>query len=318
MHAAVLRSLGAVPSFEEFAEPVPADGEVLVHVRGAALKPVDRAIAAGTHYMSPRALPAVVGIDGVGHLDDGTRVLFVRPRPPFGAMAERAVVNQAQCWPVPAGVDDVHAAALFNPGISAWMSLSWRARLAPGETVLVLGATGTTGKLAVQLAKRLGARRVVAAGRNRQVLEQLPGLGADALIHLDTPRDELIEALIRGAGGAGYDVILDYLWGAPTEALLAALPRLEPAGEVRLVQVGESAGATISLPGSVLRSAALTIVGNPGRSAPREVTAEAVQKLMAYAGRGELRVEAEEVRLRDVAAAWRQQDPGGRRVVLVP
>lgn len=138
-------------------------------------------------------------------------------------MAERTVVPRAFCFPVPSGLDDDRAAALPNPGVSAWLSLTQRAKLAPGETVLILGATGVIGQLAVQMAKLLGARRVIGAGRNERVLSMLSELGADATIQLDQPQDSLKDAFSRAAGDQGYDVIIDYLWGRPTEALLAAI-----------------------------------------------------------------------------------------------
>jgi NADPH:quinone reductase-like Zn-dependent oxidoreductase len=157
MDAAVLRTFGKAPRYEQFPEPTPGEGEAIVDVRAAALKPVDKQLASGSHYASPRELPAVCGADGFGNLVDGTRVFFGGPRRPYGAMAQRTVVPRAFCFPIPEGVDDGTAAALPNPGISAWLSLTRRAKLAPGETVLILGATGVAGKLAVQIAKLLGA-----------------------------------------------------------------------------------------------------------------------------------------------------------------
>jgi len=187
MNAAVLHTLGKPPRFELFPDPTPGDGEVIVAVRAASLKSVDKQMAAGSHYASPRELPVVCGADGVGQLEDGARVFFGGPRRPYGAMAQRAVVRRVQCFPVPDEVDNETAAAIPNPGVSAWLSLKHRAKLAPGETVLILGATGVTGKVAVQIAKILGAGRVVAAGRNPQLLSTLAELGADATIQLDQP-----------------------------------------------------------------------------------------------------------------------------------
>ena len=162
MFAAVLHALGKPPLFEEFPDATPGEGEVLIHVCAAALKPVDKQLADGKHYASPREFPVVCGADGVGRLEDGTRMFFGGPRRPYGAMAERTVVRRAQCFLVPDDVDDETAAAIPNPGVSAWLSLTHRAKLASSETVLILGATGVTGKLAVQIAKILGAGRVVA------------------------------------------------------------------------------------------------------------------------------------------------------------
>ena len=191
MKPAVLRELGKPPRFEEFAEPTAGKDEAVVRVRAASLKAIDRQLASGSHYASPRELPVVCGTDGVGELEDGSRVFFGGPRRPYGAMAERTVAPRAFCFAVPAEIDDDTAAALPNPGVSAWLSLTHCARLAAGETVLILGATGVTGQLAVQIAKLLGAKRVIGAGRNERALGKLRELGADATIQLNQPGTRL-------------------------------------------------------------------------------------------------------------------------------
>jgi NADPH:quinone reductase-like Zn-dependent oxidoreductase len=320
MKAAVLHQLGEVPRCEDFAEPTAGQDEAVVRVRSASLKAIDKQLARGSHYASPRELPVVCGTDGVGDLEDGTRVFFGGPRRPYGAMAERTVVPRAFCFPVPSGLDDDRAAALPNPGVSAWLSLTQRAQLAPGETVLILGATGVIGQLAVQMAKLLGARRVIGAGRNERMLGTLSQLGADATIQLDQDQGSLKDAFARAAGDQGFDVIIDYLWGRPTEALLAAITKSEFAAvtkETRLVQAGESAGPTISLPAAVLRSTALTILGTAGIPS-REVLVGAMQEVMARAARGELRIETERAPLADIASAWQRQGQSGRRIVVIP
>ena len=321
MHAAVLHTMGTVPRYEEFPEPVigDKDREAIVHVHAASLKPVDKQLAGGSHYASRRELPCVCGSDGVGHLDDGRRVFFGGPRPPHGAMAQRTVVPRAFLFSVPENVNDETAAALPNPGVSAWLSLSYRAKLVRGENVLILGATGVTGKLAVKIAKLLGAARVVAAGRNQQVLETLHDLGADATISLALPATELRGAFLREAGQSGFQVVIDYVWGGPAEAFLAAITRTEFAvvqSETRFVQVGESAGPTITLPAAVLRSTALTILGTAGIPA-RDVLVEAFQQVMAYAATGELHIDTETAPLSDIANAWQRVQPG-RRLVMMP
>src|SRR5271170_541247 len=212
MNAAVLRSLGQPPRCESFPDPVPGEGEVLVEVRAAALKPIDRQMASGAHYASFRNLPVIPGTDGVGLLPDGTRVFFPLARAPYGAMAQRTVIAQPRYFPIPDAIDNDTAASVMNPGLSAWGALAWRAQLAAGETVLILGATGVTGKLAIQTAKLLGAKRVIAAGRNPRILPSLHDLGADAVISLDQPREKLTEAFVREAGESGFDVVLDYVW----------------------------------------------------------------------------------------------------------
>ena len=319
MKAAVLRELAKPPRFEEFAEPTAGKDEAMVRVRAASLKAIDRQLASGSHYASPRELPVICGTDGVGELEDGTRVFFGGPRRPYGAMAERTVAPRTFCFPVPAEIDDDTAAALPNPGVSAWLSLKYRAKLAAGETALILGATGVTGQLAVQIAKLLGAKRVIGAGRNERALGKLRELGVGATIQLNQPGNSLKDAFAREAGEAGFDVIIDYVWGCPTETLLAAITRSEFAvvtKETRLVQVGESAGPTIALPAAVLRSTALTILGTAGIP-PREVLADAMQQVMTRAARGELRIETKRIALADIESAWVRPE-SGRRIVVIP
>jgi NADPH:quinone reductase-like Zn-dependent oxidoreductase len=319
MDAGVLHELGKPPRCERFEEPIAGDGETIVQVHAAALKPVDRQMASGAHYASPRTLPVVCGTDGVGHLGDGRRVFFGGTRPPFGAMAQRTVVRQAFCFPVPVGLDDDTAAAVANPGVSAWLSLTYRAKLIPREQVLILGATGVTGRLAVKLAKLLGASRVVAAGRNPEILSKLRRMGADASIALDASTESLAEAFACEAGEAGFQVVIDYLWGRPAEAFFTAITRKEFAAitrETRYVQVGESAGATISLPAAVLRSTAIAICGTAGIP-PRQVLVEALDKVLGYAASGELQIETVRVPLAEIESAWLREDRG-RRTVIIP
>jgi len=321
MHAAVLHAIGSVPRYEEFPNPVigDKDSEVIVHVDAASLKPVDKQLAGGSHYASGGEFPRVCGSDGVGHLDDGQRVFFGGPRPPHGAMAERTVVPRAFTFPIPENLDDETAAALPNPGVSAWLSLAYRAKLVRGESVLILGATGVTGKLAVKIAKLLGAARVVAAGRNQPALNTLHDLGADSTISLALPAAEVSEAFVREGGQSGFQVVIDCVWGQPAETFLAAVTRKEFAvmqSETRFVQVGESAAPTITLPAAVLRSTALTILGTAGIPA-RDVLVEAFQKVIAHAAKGDLQIDTERVPLADIENAW-QRDQPGRRLVIIP
>ena len=322
MNAAVLHALNESPRCEQFAEPIAEENEVIVHVRAAALKPLDKQMANGSHYAAFRELPLVCGTDGVGCLDDGTRVFFARPRLPYGSMAQRTIVSLSHSFPIPENIDDDVAAAIVNPGLSAWGTLAWRAQLTAGETALILGATGVTGKLAVQTAKLLGAGRVIAAGRNEQVLNTLQQLGADTTIRLDKPGQNLTEAFAREAGDTGFDVIIDYLWGPPTEALLAAIARSDlkaASSRVRLVEVGESAGPTISLAAAVLRSSRLEILGSGSgnAAASSEMWVEAVRQLMSNVACGALCIDTEGVPLREVENAWHREQHG-RRVVIIP
>lgn len=319
MRAAVLSKLGAAPSVEDFPNPVASESEALVAVSAAALKPIDRQLAAGTHFASPREFPVVCGSDGVGRLSSGSRVFFGGPRRPYGAFAEHTVVRRQQCFAVPDSLDDATAAAVANPGVSAWLSLSHRARLAGGETVLILGATGVTGRLAVQIAKILGASRVIAAGRDPEALASLPALGADATVSLNQSQESLAEAFRLQNREKRFDVILDYVWGAPTEAVLAAITAQEFAAsgsEMRLVQAGESAGPTIQLSAAALRSTALTLMGTAGIP-PMEVLSAALTQVFARAAEGRLRIETEQLPLSELEAAWSRPSTL-RRLVFRP
>src|SRR6266851_2676082 len=321
MKAAVLHTLGQAPRFEDFADPRPIKGEVQVRVKAASLKNIDKMMASGSHYDRHAELPCVCGVDGIGLLEDGTRVYCGGARPPYGMMAELTVVSRAWCLPVPQQIDDVTAAALPNPALSAWLALVWRAKLRPGETVLILGATGVAGQLAVQIAKHLGAERVVAAGRNRRVLTRLRDLGADATIALDLSDQELTAAFSREAGPKRFDVVLDYVWGHPTEVLLEALTRHDvkiAAARTRLVEIGEMAGPTIALSAAALRSSGLELYGSGGGSVPPQAIFEAFPKIWALATGDKLRIKTESVPLADVERAWQRRDLDGRRLVIVP
>lgn len=321
MKAAVLHALGKTPVFEDFPDPNPREGEVTVHVRAASVKNIDKALARGSHYDSHRELPVVCGIDGAGVLDDGTRVYCGGSRSPYGMMAEQTVVSRRWCLPIPDGVDDITAAALPNPALSSWLPLVWRAHLKAGETVLVLGATGVSGKLAIQIAKHLGAGRVVAAGRNAEVLKTLPDLGADATIGLDQSDQELTAAFIREASHKKFNIVLDYLWGHPTEILLDAVTGHNVLGEsntLRLVEIGEMAGPRISLSAAALRSSGIEIYGSGGGSIPHTAIFEAFPPLWALAAAGKLRIDTVPVPLAEIANAWRRADLPGRRLVIVP
>jgi NADPH:quinone reductase-like Zn-dependent oxidoreductase len=210
----------------------------------------------------------------------------------------------------------VQAAAIANPGMSAWMSLKERAGLVAGETVLVLGATGVAGQLAVQTARILGAKRVIGAGRN---VGALTGADLDATIALGQPEDAVREAFAAEAAN-GIDVVIDYLWGRPTEILLEALAKgfnATATRRTRLVEVGSSAGRTITLPGATLRSIDLTLLGSGFGAAPLEKIFASIPVLFSMAAKGKLKIAVEPVPLSDVAAAWGREEKGRRIVFTV-
>ena len=321
MKAAVLHTFGETPRFEEFAEPVPVEGKVLVEVLAAGLHPIVRSLAHGSHHGSTGTLPLIPGIDGVGRRADGRRVYFAGLRDPYGTMAERAAASARLCVPLPDSLNEFAAAALFNPGMSAWLALKWRGQLAPGETVLVLGATGTAGKLAIQMAKLFGAGKVIALGRNERILSTLPALGADVVISLEQPDEDLVAAIARESEQTGIHVIVDYLWGRPTEAVIAGITRkglMHVAPRVRLVEVGQVAGDSITLPAPVLRSSGLEIYGCSAGTAPIERVMETIPQLVELAASGKLSVDVETIPLAEVESAWQRPAFDNRRLVFVP
>ncbi len=206
MKAAIVPGAGQAPVYGDFSAPAPADGENRIRVSAAGLSPLVRGRASGVHYSSSGRFPVVVGVDGVGRLDDGSRVYFFLPREPYGAMAEQTVVPLARCVMLPDALDDVTAAAIANPGMSSWAAYTERARLKAGETVLVNGATGASGRLAVQIAKHLGAKKVIASGRNAEALKCVAALGADVTIEL-VADDAAMESAFRGQFAGGVDVV---------------------------------------------------------------------------------------------------------------
>ncbi|MFZ0743888.1 MAG: zinc-binding alcohol dehydrogenase family protein [Terracidiphilus sp.] len=314
MQAAVVNVLGQPPIYQTFPEPVAGEGEVIIQVRAAGLHPIVKALASGSHYAGKGEVPVVPGVDGVGTLSDGSRVYFTFARKPWGSMCERTVAPRSKCLPLPADLNDVQAAAIANPGMSAWLSLKDRAGVVAGETVLVMGATGVAGQLAVQVARQLGARRVIAAGRN---VAAIVAEDVDAIIALGEPEDAVRDAFAAEAS-KGIDVVIDYLWGRPTELLLEALAMgfSASAGKpTRLVEVGESAGKTITLPGATLRSIDLKLLGSGFGSVPLDKVLDTIPILFSFAGKGMLRVAVEAVPLADVEAVWNRVEKG-RRIVF--
>jgi NADPH2:quinone reductase len=316
MYAAVVNILGQAPKYQFFREPNVGESEVVVQVRAAGLHPAVKAMASGSHYASGSEVPMVPGIDGVGTLEDGSRVYFTFIRKPWGSMCERTVCPRSKCLLLPGGLDDGLAAALSNPGMSAWLSLKERAKVTPGETVLVMGATGVAGRLALQVARHLGTGRLIAAGRNVGAIETG---AADAIVSLAEPEDAIREAFAAEAA-LGIDVVIDYLWGRPTELLLEALTkgfRASGTRATRLVELGESAGKTITLPGSTLRSINLTMMGGGFGSIPLDQVFGAIPKLFDLAAAGILRIDVERVPLAEVESAWNRVEKGRRIVFMV-
>ena len=316
MNAAVVEAFNRPPRYVEFADPVAGDGEVLVEVKAAGLHPIVKGLASGTHYGSTGQLPFVPGVDGAGTLPDGKRVFFGVTRPPYGTFSERSVTRPWMTIPLPDGIDDVTAAALANPGMSSKAALM-RAGFVAGEGVLILGATGVAGQLAVQIARRLGAKRIVGAGRELSALQKVEELGADAVIPLGQERDALVEAFRAEVADGKINVVLDYLWGSPAEGLLAAISQKglsHAAPRIRYVQIGNSAGPTITLAGATLRSSGLELLGSGFGSASLEQIMLAVGELFQEAAKKPFHNAVMAAPLREVELLWNSPEQGTRLV----
>lgn len=321
MKAAIVKAPNRKPVFGDFAEPVARDGFTTIQVRASALSHLTKSRASGSHYSSDGAFPAIAGTDGVGHTPDGKRVYFGLPEAPFGALAEWSLVNTQRCIPLPDELDDVTAAAIANPGMSAWAALRERAHLEAGETVLVNGATGTAGRVAVQLAKYLGARKVIATGRNEVELEEVRSLGADVAVPFDLGAlhplgaKQYEEALIQEFA-EGIDIVVDYLWGQTARAIIAAIAKsAEDATPVRFVHVGGASGEeSIDLPSAGLRSSPVVLMGSGAKSVPIPALLNAVKNTFDAVGPANLRIATKAVSLSEVEDYWNA--PGKPRVVF--
>jgi len=323
MRAAVLRRHGAPP--EPGQRPVPRRqaGQALIRVTAAPINPLDLLCASGTSYFGAPALPYVPGTQGIGvtaesdTLPAGQRVWFSATagmQPGDGSMAEFCVVPDTAVLPVPAGVSDDLAAALGLSAIAAWMALSWRGRLRPGEHVLVLGASGSVGQVGVQAARLLGAGRVVAACRDRHGRARAAELGADAVADITGDDTAAVAAVLADATGGRTDLVLDPVWGIPAEA---ALRILSPHG--RLVNLGSSAAAEASFGSATLRSGVLAILGYTNNQLTDEQKASALAGIFTHARAGRITADREVLPLAAAAGAWSRcgQAPH-RRAVLIP
>jgi len=322
MKAAVVTEAGKAPVYVNFETPVAKTGEELISVRASALSQFTKSRASGSHYSSDGGFPLVAGADGVGITRDGRRVYFVLPEAPFGALAELCPVEASRCIELPDSLDDVTAAAIANPGMSAWAALAERAHLAAGETVLVNGATGTAGRLAVQLAKYLGAGRVIATGRNAVELEEVKKLGADIVIPfalgaLNRSGAKDYENALKQVFASGINVVIDYLWGESAKMVIVAIAKaVEDATPVRFVHVGGASGEeNIELPGAALRSSAIMLMGSGVKSLRLQVLLDAIRKVFDAVQPAGLKIATRVVPLSDVEKVW-EKAGGQPRVVF--
>jgi NADPH:quinone reductase-like Zn-dependent oxidoreductase len=319
MNAAVVTDFSEPPHYQQFEVPQPSgEDQVLVDVLAVGLHPRVRTGARGAHYTSSGTLPMIPGIDGVGRRADGRRIYFAAADDVIGTMAERALVDERRSLELPDGADPATIAATMNPAMSSWVALRRRVPLQHGQSVLVLGATGNAGSMAVLVAKLLGAGRVIGAGRNQRRLDALIANGADEVVRLSDDADATAAALADAA--AEVDIVIDYLWGEPAQRAMSALlrGRSDRSRALDWVQIGAIAGPTIELPSVALRSANLRLQGvGQGSVSPAAYMAE-LPSLVAAIDAGRIGVTPKPVPLADVERAWLESDAAGERIVLIP
>jgi NADPH:quinone reductase-like Zn-dependent oxidoreductase len=316
MNAAVIRTFGQAPRYEPFALPEIAEG-VVVDMLASALSPRVRSGASGQHYTSRGVLPLVPGMDGVGRWPDGRSVYLLAADDRIGTMADQAVADPRLVVPLPDDVSASLIAAAMIPAMSSWVALTKRVTIQPGQQVLVLGATGTAGQLAVQIAKHLGAGRVIAAGRNAEALEHVRALGADTTIPL---AGEPADAEAIAAVASEVDVVLDYLWGSVTTAVMPALCRHRAAESRALhwILIGSVAGDEIALSSILLRKRNLHVLGSGQGATSTADMFSVAPDVIAACATGALQVQVREVPLADVEKYWPMDVPSGERLVFIP
>ncbi|UPK71703.1 zinc-binding alcohol dehydrogenase family protein [Chitinophaga filiformis] len=321
MKAAVMYQQGALPQYVDFPEPaIQHDDELLVTVKAVAIKHFDKASASGRHYSSeaPQQQGRVIGGDGICLLEDGTRVYGVGVS---GMLAEKATIHKDHIAKVPDALDDVLAAALPNAIFGAAMGLKFKAAIQPGDVVLINGATGFTGRIAVQIAKHYGAKRVIATGRNQQSLKDVLALGADDTISILQDDESFKNSIKKIHSETPIDVVIDYLWGHTAEMILACLKGNGAfTNRIRYVSVGSMAGDIIQLSAANLRSVDLQLTGSGlgawSKSDIRTLFKEILPEMFELAANGKLTAAVTKVQLKDIAELWNLDVPDGQRLVV--
>lgn len=312
---------GEMPQYADIPEPVVQNkNEILISVKAAAIKHVDKSRASGKHYSvnTDIAHAIVIGGDGVGLLKDGTRVYAIGES---GMAAERAVIDKDRMVKLPKGIDDVTAAALPNAVIGSAMGLRFRAKMQKGETVLINGATGFTGKMAVQLARYYGAKKVVATGRNEQSLQSLYALGADEIVSLKQDDAAFVSQLKEIHNNTPIDIVIDYLWGHTAELILSVFKgKGSFTHQTRFVSVGSVAGDIIQLSAENLRSVNLQLngsgLGSWTRDEVKELLHNILPEMFKLAAASKLKVDTISVSLQDIEKLWDMEVPDGKRLVV--
>lgn len=321
MKAATITNFDEIPQYGDFQDPENAD--TLIHVKAAALENFDKAVVSGKHFASQSIFPefpAVVGHSGVGTLQDGTMVSFRGPLPPFGAMAEKVVVSKRHkkfIQKIPKAISPAVAAALPAAAATSYLNLKYSAQLQKGQNILINGATGVSGKLAVQIAKLLGANQIIGTGRHKKELGNLDSLGVDKVIDLSTS-EEVVLSQLKQCTKTGIDVILDFIWGRPAELILQALTPKKvntPERNIKFIQIGQAAGESINLKANMLRTSGIELKGiTPIK---KEELEKSTEQIWQWTALNKLSIDIEEMPLKEISSAWKC-NPKGKRIVIIP
>jgi NADPH:quinone reductase-like Zn-dependent oxidoreductase len=321
MKAAVIYQKGGLPQYTDFPEPTAQrDDELLITVKAVAIKHFDKGVATGSHYSSetPKINGRVIGGDGVGLLADGTRVYAIGIS---GMLAEKATIRKNYSVQVPDGLDDVTAAALPNAVMGAAMGLKFKADIKPGDVVLINGATGFTGRVAVQIAKHYGAKKIIVTGRNQQSLDELLSLGANEIVSVLQDDESFKAQLTAIRADTPIDIIIDYLWGHTAEMILACIKGNGSfTNKIRYVSIGSMGGDLIRLSAANLRSVDLQLTGSGlgawSKQQVGQLFSEILPEMFQLAVQGKLKIDAVQVKLQDIAELWDLDVPGGQRLVV--
>lgn len=321
MKAAIVFEKGSIPRYADFPEPeITTDDEVLVSVKAASIKNLDRARASGNHYSTENEAhqPKVIGSDGVGYLENGRKVYFFSKK---GTVAERAVADKKVMVPIPEALDLSVAAALPNAVMGSAMGLKFKAGMQPGDTVLINGATGITGRIAVQIARLYGAQKIIVTGRNEKSLKELLDLGADEAVSLQLSDEDFRQKIKNIHQETPVDIILDYIWGHSVELILSAFKGDGTfSHRTKLITVGGMSGDTIQLSSQILRGTDIQISGSGLGSWTKEESAllfsEIIPEMFQAAVEGKIKIETQEIDIKDIESRWNAEIQSGKRLVI--
>ncbi len=319
MKAAVLKQLGGVPVYEDFEEPTLSGGEIIMNLHAVALKNIDKFLASGKHYASYNKVPVVVGLDGVGTLEDGSKVYA---KGHTGTLAERASISEDEFVRLPERLDWDIAAAIPNAALGSYLPLKVKGQLKDGDTVLINGGTGVTGKLAIQLAKHYGAGRIIVTGHIKGREDKLKELGADELVSTQQEEEVFLKHLKQIERKSPIQIVIDYLWGRPTALILKGLFReggKAPEHPTKIISAGSLSGDEITLSSNNLRSGKTEIIGaglgSYTQEEFRKFNQEILPELFQLAAEGRLKFDLQKEKLEDIETVW-TREAGGKRIIV--